>query len=119
MAQKKIASNFKNIVLCLLLIAAISASVLGIVYKSTKKSIEQSKEAKKENAIKQVLPDYTRLETEKIIAPISNDNKKTLNDDILKKELKADSITIHKAYKNEKLVGFAVETFTNKGWFFT
>ena len=49
---EKLASNFKNILFSLLLITAVTAGILGVVYKYTKQPIEQKKSEKKETAIK-------------------------------------------------------------------
>lgn len=107
---KKLESNFKNILFSLLLITAVTAGILGLVYKSTKAPIEQSQLAKKENAVKKVLPPYTRIEEEKMAVESVQEKN------IFKKEMAADSMTIYKAYNNDELVGMAVETFSDRGF---
>lgn len=81
-----------------------------MVYKSTKAPIEQSQLAKKENAVKKVLPPYTRIEEEKMAVESVQEKN------IFKKEMAADSMTIYKAYNNDELVGMAVETFSDRGF---
>lgn len=107
---EKLASNFKNILFSLLLITAVTAGILGVVYKYTKQPIEQKKSEKKENAIKEVLPSYDNIVEEKLaIESVAEKN-------IFKKEMAADSMSIYKAYKGEELVGMAAETFSDKGF---
>ncbi|MBO4580691.1 MAG: RnfABCDGE type electron transport complex subunit G [Bacteroidales bacterium] len=107
---EKLASSFKNILFSLLLITAVTAGILGVVYKYTQQPIEQKKSEKKEKAIKEVLPSYDNIVEEKLaIASVAEKN-------IFKKEMAADSMTIYKAYKGEELVGIAAETFSDKGF---
>ncbi|MDR1879146.1 MAG: RnfABCDGE type electron transport complex subunit G [Bacteroidales bacterium] len=106
----KIQSNFKNILLCLLLISGLLAGVLGAVNQLTQTPIEQTKNAKKEKAIKQVLPAFDNLKQTKTAANTVRENNP------LKKEQAADSLTVYDAYKSGKWVGTAIETFTDKGF---
>lgn len=108
---KKIKSNFKNILICLLLITALTACLLGLVYKFTKEPIEISKQNKEKSAIEKVLPGkYDRLEEKKF--PL----EEVAEQNIFKKEASADSLRVNMAYKGDELVGMAVETFTDKGF---
>ena len=107
---KKIESDFKNILICLLIITAVSAGILGLVYSLTEKTIEETKKLNKENAIKKVLPDYDRMEECKV--PIES----AVENNVFKKEAKADSLSIYKAYQGETLVALAVETFSDNGF---
>lgn len=87
-------------VLVLTGIAVFAAVALGSVYSLTKEPIAASKKAKQENAIKAVLPDYDRLEAEELItlegfeAPFS----------------------MFKAYKGDKFVGAAVQSYSGNGF---
>ncbi len=95
--MKKKPSTLINMLLSLTLISGIAALCLGSVYSITKEPIAQAKKAKQEAAIKAVLPDFDNLETEA-------------------QSVDGGEIILNKAYKNEELVGTAVETFTNKGF---
>jgi electron transport complex protein RnfG len=98
MASKR-ESNFFNMVSTLFLVTAVAALSLGGVYNVTKGPIELAKQKKQEEAIKQVLPEFDRLEQKRLKAP-----------DV------ADSLLFNFAYKGDNLVGMAVNTFTNKGF---
>ncbi len=86
----KLESNFKNMVLVLTLISLIAAGILGAVYTVTEEPIAIAKMAKQQEAIKQVLNDFDRLEDETV-----------------------DGLTVHKAYRGNAFVGAAVESETN------
>jgi electron transport complex protein RnfG len=106
----KIQSNFRNIFLCLFIISALLAGVLGAVNYITKEPIEQTKQTKKETSIKQVLPPFDELKEVKIAIETSAENN------IFKKEQAADSLIMFDAYKNNEWIGTAIETFTDKGF---
>ena len=61
--SKKLESSFKNMLIVLTTISLVSALALGSVYNLTKEPIELAKKEKQENAIKEVLPEHTRLGT--------------------------------------------------------
>ncbi len=86
-------------VLVLLSISLIASFSLGAVYNLTKEPIAKAQQAKKEAAIKQVVPEFDQLE------PVS-----VTPDD------GGDPLTINKAMKNGEVVGYAVETYTDKGF---
>lgn len=85
--------------LVLLSISLIASFSLGAVYNLTKEPIAKAQQAKKEAAIKQVVPEFDQLE------PVS-----VTPDD------GGDPLTINKAMKNGEVVGYAVETYTDKGF---
>ncbi len=96
----KLESSFKNMLLVLTGIALFAAVTLAAVYNLTQEPIEQAKTAKQENAIKEVLPPFEKLDEPEIV---------NLPD-------KGDFI-IYKAYdSNNKFVGAAVESFSNNGF---
>ncbi|HQG68770.1 MAG TPA: RnfABCDGE type electron transport complex subunit G [Paludibacteraceae bacterium] len=98
--MEKLTSSFKNMLISLLSISVFSALTLGSVYTLTKDPIEKSKNAKLENAIKEVLPKFDHLDAAE---KISVNNGDTLN--------------VYKAYdKNNVFVGAAVETNSKKGF---
>ncbi len=59
----KLKSNFKNILLCLLIISALMAAILGTVYALTQEPIAHAAELKKKAAIEQVLPSFDELKS--------------------------------------------------------
>ncbi|HMM11964.1 MAG TPA: RnfABCDGE type electron transport complex subunit G [Bacteroidales bacterium] len=98
MAQK-LASNFPNMVITLLAVASVAALSLGAVYNFTKEPIEAARKKKQEEAIRQVLPAFDRIEAAKALSSRGSD-----------------SLSIFYAYQGDQLVGVAVNTYTNKGF---
>ena len=94
----KIESSFKNMVLVLPIITIISALAVTSVYLVTKEPIALAQKEKQERAIREVIPEFDALKVQKI----------TLND--------TDIIHINKGFKGNELVGYAVETFSTKGY---
>ena len=97
MAKKE--STFLNMPLTLLIVTAVAALALGAVYNVTKEPIALAKKAKKEAAIKSVLPDFERIES-KMVMPLTG----------------KDSIEFNTAYKGDDIIGTAVETYTDEGF---
>jgi len=95
----KTESNLKNMILTLLVITVVASFALGSIYNLTKGPIEQSKRLKKELAIKKVVPEFDSIMTCKV-----------------KPEDGTDSLVFNKVYKNNELVGTAIETYTDKGF---
>jgi len=73
MGSKK-ESTFINMVITLLVIAVVSAGVLGGVYVLTKKPIAIAKKKKQENAIKMVLPEFDKLVSKKVPDAVGADS---------------------------------------------
>ncbi|MCD6367030.1 MAG: RnfABCDGE type electron transport complex subunit G [Bacteroidales bacterium] len=99
---KKVESTFLSMVLTLLLVTLIASAALAYVYKVTKKPIEQSLLKKKLDAISQVVPGFTNDPNADMYKVMAFDN--------------TDSLEIYPAKKDGKLIGYAVKTFTNKGF---
>lgn len=95
MAQK-LESNLRNMVLSLALISLVMSGALGMVYNLTKGPIEEANKAKEVSAIKEVLPQF------------DNDPLTT------KKEV--DGLTVYTGTMGGQIVGFAVKTYTEKGF---
>lgn len=95
MAQK-LESNLRNMVLSLALISLVMSGALGMVYNLTKGPIEEANKAKEVSAIKEVLPQF------------DNDPLTT------KKEV--DGLTVYTGTMGGQVVGFAVKTYTEKGF---
>lgn len=89
--MERLKSNFLNMALSLTVIALVAAGALAWVYTITKEPISLAKEQKKEQAIKDVLPDYTRT-----------DAPDTIN-----------GLSVVRAYNDDTFVGAAVETAGN------
>lgn len=87
-------------VLVLTGIAVFAAVALGSVYSLTQEPIAASKKAKQENAIKAVLPDFDRLDPEELV---------TL-------EGFEAPFALFKAYKGDKFVGAAVQSYSGNGF---
>ena len=98
MASKK-KSSFINMVLTLFAVAAIAAMALGAVYSVTKEPIAIAKQKKLEMAIKAVLPEFDNLAIMKVADADG-----------------PDSLTFYVTSKNNKPVGVAINTYTNKGF---
>ncbi len=96
MAKKK-ESTFFNMFLALVVISVTAATALAYVNSITEKPIAYAQKQKQTDALKAVLPSFESVE-EKNIA------------------VGADTLKAHYAYKNNELVGVAVESFTNKGF---
>lgn len=101
MAKKE--SSLMTLMLSLTIITIVAASALAAVYSMTKDPIEQSKLAKKNNAIQLVLPgfDGSKGKIEPIKFAIDGED---------------DSLTVFLAIIDNAIYGAAVETFTNKAF---
>jgi len=98
MAKKE--STITNMVITLFLVTFIAAASLGFVYELTKGPIKKAMVAKKNVAIKKVLPEYTN-------SPVSHASRKYVDGDTIYKYFALDGTDT---------VGVAVETFTNEGF---
>jgi Na+-translocating ferredoxin:NAD+ oxidoreductase subunit G len=97
----KTESTFKNMVLSLTLISLGASACLGFVYQMTKAPIELSILNKKLAAIKQVVPGFTNN---------PNDGMYKLPTD------EGDSLDVYPAKKDGEIIGYAVNTYTKKGF---
>ena len=97
----KTESTFKNMVLSLTLISLGASACLGFVYQMTKEPIELSVLNKKLDAIKQVVPEFNNdPDAEKFRLPTGE----------------GDSLEIYPAKMDSVAVGYAVTTYTKKGF---
>ena len=94
-------SSFKNMVLSLTLISMIASACLGFVYEFTRVPIELSNLNRKVNAIKQVVPEFNNNPYDEMFRLPTGDG---------------DSLDIFPAKKDSILVGYAVSTYTDKGF---
>lgn len=95
----KLQSSFRNMLLVLTGISLFAAAALASVYSLTKEPIDESKVAKQQSAIEQVLPEFDSLD-----APF----------DV---EIDEMQIAVIKAFNaNGDFVGAAVESFSNNGF---
>lgn len=97
----KTESTFKNMVLSLTLISLGAAACLGFVYQMTKAPIELSVLNKKLSAIKLVVPEFTNNPNDEMYRLATGEG---------------DSLDIYPAKKDGEIVGYAVNTYTNKGF---
>lgn len=97
----KAESTFRNMVLSLTLISLGASACLGFVYQMTKKPIELSVLNKKLSAIKEVVPEFDNNPDEEMYRLPTGDG---------------DSLDIYPAKKDNQIVGYAVSTYTNKGF---
>lgn len=97
----KTESTFKNMVLSLTLISLVASACLGFAYELTKKPIEMSALNKKLDAIKEVVPGFNNNpNSEMYRLPADN----------------GDSLEIYPAKKDSIIIGYAVNTYTKKGF---
>jgi electron transport complex protein RnfG len=97
----KTESTFKNMVLSLTLISLGASACLGFVYQMTKAPIELSVLNKKLMAIKQVVPEFTNNPNDEMYRLATGEG---------------DSLDIYPAKKDGEIVGYAVSTYTKKGF---
>jgi electron transport complex protein RnfG len=96
----KLKSNLTNMVSVLTGISLFAAIALGLMYSATKATIEAAKTAKAQEAIKEVLPTFHRLD-EPETGAVNN----------------VGELTVHKAYDDgDRFVGAAVESFSNNAF---
>jgi Na+-translocating ferredoxin:NAD+ oxidoreductase subunit G len=98
MAKKE--STIVNMVLTLFVITAIAGVALAFVYNATAEPIALAKQAKLEEAIAIVLPEFDKLSEEIKVKPADG----------------AEELSFYDAYKGDKYVGTAVKTYTDKGF---
>lgn len=97
----KTESTFKNMVISLTLISMVASACLGFVYELTKEPIALANLNKKLVAIRQVVPDF------------DNDPAKEM---FRLPTEEGDSLDIYPAKKNNEIVGYAINTYTTKGF---
>ena len=97
----KTESTFRNMVLSLTLISLGAAACLGFVYQITKEPIEISNLNRKLEAIKAVVPEFTNNPFEDMYRLTTPEG---------------DSLEVYPAKKDSVIVGYAVNTYTNKGF---
>ena len=97
----KTESTFKNMALSLTLIAIVSSALLGFVYEATKEPIALSNLNKKLNAIKQVVPEFSNNPNDEMYMLPTGEG---------------DSLEIYPAKKDDVVVGYAVNTYSPKGF---
>lgn len=93
-------SNMKNMFIALLVITFVASASLGGIYELTKEPIAAAKLEKKNNAIRQVIPEFDNIPTA----------------DVYKKAADGDTLYFYPGMMGDEPVGTAVETFTNLGF---
>jgi Na+-translocating ferredoxin:NAD+ oxidoreductase subunit G len=97
----KTESTFKNMALSLTLISLAASACLGFVYEITKTPIEVAVLNKKLEAIKQVVPEF---------------NNNPNNESYKLPTGEGDSLVVYPAKKDDVIVGYAVNTYSKKGF---
>ena len=97
----KTESTFRNMVLSLTLISLGAALCLGFAYELTRKPIEMSVLNKKLEAIKLVVPGFTNDPNNEMFRLPTGEG---------------DSLEIYPAKKDDVIIGYAINTYTNKGF---
>ncbi len=97
---KKIQSNLLTMALVLLAVSVISSALLAYVHKLTKAPIELANKQKKIKALAVVLPKFDN-------SPL---------DESFKVPTDGDSIECYVGRENGKIVGVAIDTYTDKGF---
>jgi electron transport complex protein RnfG len=95
----KLESSFKNMALSLFLISGFASLALAGVYMVTYEPIALAQKAKKEKAIREVIPEFTALVTDTIKAADGDQD-----------------LLVNYGYQDSILVGTAVETYSTKGY---
>ncbi|MBG0861327.1 MAG: RnfABCDGE type electron transport complex subunit G [Bacteroidales bacterium] len=94
-------STFKNMALSLTLISLVSAACLGFVYELTREPIALSALNKKLDAIRQVVPEFDNNPNSEMFRLPTDEG---------------DSLEIYPAKKGGEIVGYAVNTWSQKGF---
>jgi electron transport complex protein RnfG len=97
----KTESSFRNMVLSLTLISLVASACLGFVYEFTKEPIELSNLSKKVDAIKQVVPEFNNNPYSEMFRLPTGEG---------------DSLDVFPAKKDSIIVGFAITSYTKKGF---
>jgi len=97
----KTESTFRNMALSLTLIALVSSALLGFVNEFTREPIALSNLNKKLNAIRQVVPEFTNNPNDEMYMLPTGEG---------------DSLEIYPAKKDDVIVGYAVNTYTSRGF---
>jgi electron transport complex protein RnfG len=97
----KIESSFKNMVLSLTLISLGASACLGFVYEMTREPIALSSLNKKLDAIRNVVPEFNNNPNAEMFRLPTGEG---------------DSLDIFPAKKDDKIVGYAISTYTEKGF---
>lgn len=92
-------SSLTNMISTLLIITFVASAALAGVYNLTKEPIAAAARIKTENAIRQVIPPFDRLER---MAMMPADGP--------------DSLILYRGFKGDSLVGTAVQTYSYKGF---
>jgi Na+-translocating ferredoxin:NAD+ oxidoreductase subunit G len=108
---KKVKSSFINMVLTLMIITMVASLALGSIYNLTLEPIRAAKKAAAERAIRLVLPAFDSLSSDTLWVKIPVDS--TLSD---QGNGGQDSLQFFRAYKEGRLAGVAVATFSNQGY---
>lgn len=102
MAKKEI--SLVSMVLTLFLVTAISATALGYIFELTKDPIAKAER------------DFLYKQINVVVPGASNAEIKTLSVMAIDGKTDKDSLYFYQVYKDDKLIGTAVKSYTNKGF---
>ncbi len=102
---KKLESTFANMVIVLTAVSLVAAVSLALVYNITKEPIAKAKLKKKLDAIANVAPAFD-----------NNPNAEMFKLPAFEASPGLDSLEVYPAKKNGEIVGYAVKTYTMKGF---
>ncbi len=97
----KLESSLKNMMLSLTLISLGASAALGFVNDFTTEPIQKQITAKTVNAIKQVVPEFTNNPVDEVFKVATAEG---------------DSLNVYPAKNGEEIIGYAVRSYTNKGY---
>jgi electron transport complex protein RnfG len=97
----KLQSSLRNMALSLTLISLGASAALGFVYEFTKEPIAVTQLNKKLDAIKKVVPAFTNNPNDEMFLLPTGEG---------------DSLEVYPAKNGEEVVGYAIRSYTNKGF---
>jgi electron transport complex protein RnfG len=92
----KLKSTLLNMVLSLVIISMVMSATLAFVYEKTKGPIDAAAKQKEINSIKEVMPEF--------------------DNDPAASKIEKDGVVIYRLTNRDQLVGYAVKSFTDKGF---
>ena len=92
---KRLESNFKNMLLVLLVTTTVAGLVLGMTYNATKEPIEKAKETKQRAAVEKVISGF---------------------DEFIAKDASGNEVKIFDCLKDGESIGVAVQSYTMLGF---
>jgi len=103
----KLESNFRNMVLSLTATVLVLGAILASLYMVTKEQIQATKVVKQQNALKEVLPDFARLDDAETVTIMTRVGGREREEELI----------LHRAYdESGNFVGAAVESLSRRAY---